>query len=100
MFAQTSQYPPQNNPQTLHQNQFPQLPRVNSPKRSEKQKQALLDYNFKQMKKHAKRLAELATSLQKEIEKSNEDVLSLEIVKKAEQVEKLAKKIKNEAKGN
>ena len=69
------------------------------PRTSQKQKQALLDYNFKKLKQHAQDLAELAKSLQTEIEKSNENVLSLEIVKKAEQAEKLAKKIKNEAKG-
>ena len=43
-------------------------------------------------------LAELAKSLQNEIEKSNANVLSLEIVRKAAKAEKLAKKIKNEAK--
>ena len=69
------------------------------PKHSQKRKQAMLDYNYKKLKQHAQDLAELAKSLQVEIEKSNENVLSLEIVKKAEQAEKLAKKIKNEAKG-
>ena len=68
-------------------------------KSSQKRKKALLDYNFKKLKQHAQELAELAKSLQTEIEKSNENVLSLEIVKKAERAEKLAKKIKNEAKG-
>ncbi len=58
-----------------------------------------MDYNYKKLKQHAQDLAELAKSLQAEIEKSNENVLSLEIVKKAEQAEKLARKIKNEAKG-
>ena len=74
--------------------QPPRFPRPN-----EKQKQALLDDNFKKMKKHADDLAELAKSLQKDIQESNENVLSLEIIKKADQVEKLAKQIKNEAKG-
>lgn len=69
------------------------------PKSSQKRKKALMDYNFKKLKQHAQDLAELAKSLQTEIEKSNENVLSLEIVKKAERAEKLAKKIKNEAKG-
>lgn len=69
------------------------------PKSSQKRKKALMDYNFKKLKQHAQDLAELAKSLQTEIEKSNENVLSLEIVKKAEQAEKLAKKIKDEAKG-
>jgi len=68
-------------------------------KNSQKRKKVLLDYNFKKLKQHAQDLAELAKSLQTEIEKSNENVLSLEIVEKADQAEKLAKKIKNEAKG-
>ena len=59
----------------------------------------MLAYNFKKLKQHAEDLTELAKSLQEEIEKSNQNVLSLEIVKKAAQAEKLAKKIKNEAKG-
>lgn len=58
-----------------------------------------MDDNFKKLKEHAQDLAELAKSLQAEIEKSNENVLSLEIVKKADEAEKLARKIKNEAKG-
>ncbi len=79
---------------------MPSITPPNFPKkRTERQKQALVDYNFKQLKKHAADLAELAKSLQTEIEKSNANVLSIEIVKKAEKVEKLAKKVKNEAKG-
>lgn len=71
----------------------------NFPKSNQKQQKALMDSNFKQLKQHAQDLAELAKSLQTEVEKSNENVLSLEIVKKAEEAEKLARKIKNEAKG-
>jgi len=78
---------------------FPEPPATDSPRRTEKQKDALLKYNFKQMKKHASELTELAQSLQKQIDQTNENVLSLEVVQKAEEIEKLAKKIKNEAKG-
>ena len=85
--------------QNPQQNPFPQITPDRFPKPSRKQKQALLDDNFKKMKKHSEDLAELAKSLQAEIAKSNENVLSLEIVKKAEQIEKLARKIRNEAKG-
>ena len=70
-----------------------------SPRTTEKQKEALVKYNFKQMKKHADQLAELAQTLQKKIGQSNQNVLSLDVVKNAEEIEKLAKKIKNEAKG-
>lgn len=88
------------------QNPLPQMPPVHFPRRSQKQKQALIDYNFRQLKKHAKDLTELAKSLQTEIDKTNENVLSLKIVNKAEKtqrlakkIQKLAKKIENEAKG-
>ena len=70
------------------------------PKPTRKQRKALIDSNFKKLKEHAKALAELSKSLQEDIEKSNENVLSLEIVKKAEQAEKLARQIKDEAKGD
>jgi hypothetical protein len=92
----TIQSSPQQNPR---ENRIPPITPSDFPKPNEKQKQAIVDYNFKKLKKHAADLADLAKSLQKEIEKSNENVLSLEIVKKADEVEKLAKKIKNEAKG-
>ena len=72
----------------------------NFPKPTREQKKALLDSNFKKLKQHAKALAELSKSLQDDIEKSNENVLSLDIVRKAEQAEKLAKQIKDEAKGD
>jgi hypothetical protein len=81
------------------QNRFPTESQTGFPKSSQKRKKALLDYNFKKLKQHAQDLAELAKSLQAEVDKSNENVLSLEIVKKADQAEKLARKIKNEAKG-
>ena len=94
---------PGNNPQSPGQsrrgNRFPAETPEGFPKGAQKQKKALMDYNFKKLKEHAQDLAELAKSLQAEIEKSNENVLSLEIIHKADEVEKLARKIKNEAKG-
>jgi hypothetical protein len=89
---------PQNPQQIPGQNRFPIEPPT-FPTSSQKRKKALLDYNFKKLKRHAQDLAKLAKSLQAEVDKSNENVLSLEIVKKAEEAEKLARKIKNEAKG-
>jgi len=55
---------------------------------------------FENMKKHADELADLAKSLQEDLSKSNENVLSLKLVEKAEKIEKLARKIKDEARGN
>lgn len=83
------------------QNTLPQIMNTpHFPRLNHKQKQAIADDKFKQMKKHVKDLAAMVNSLQKEIEKSNPNVLSLKIVKKAKEVQQLAKKIENEAKGD
>jgi hypothetical protein len=66
---------------------------------SKKQRQDLLKDNFKHMKKEADELADLAKSLQSDVEKSNAAVMSLEIVRKAKRIEKLSKKIQDAAKG-
>ena len=66
---------------------------------SQKQKRDLLKANFEQMKRDADALAALAKSLQEDLAKSNENVLSLHVVEKAEKIERLAKKIKGTARG-
>ncbi|HEV2232379.1 MAG TPA: hypothetical protein VGV68_03115, partial [Terriglobia bacterium] len=64
-----------------------------------KEKKAILKSNFEKMKRNAADLTVLAKSLQEEIDKSNMNVLSLKVVEKAEKIEKLARKIKEVAKG-
>ena len=66
---------------------------------SPKQKRELLKDQFEKMKRDADELAGLAKSLQDDLSKSNENVLSLQIVEKAEKIEKLARKIKSQARG-
>ncbi len=66
---------------------------------SKKQKKDLLKDNFEKMKRDADELAELAKSLQEDLDKSNENVLSLRVVDRAEKIEKLAKRIKGMARG-
>ena len=65
---------------------------------SQKQKSALVTANFKKTKQDAAKLCKLAESLEKEVSSSNPNVLSLHVVQSAAKIEKLAKKIKNEAK--
>jgi len=55
--------------------------------------------NFEKMKHDAKELAALAKALQDELDKSNENILSLDIVDKADKIEKLARRIKGTARG-
>jgi hypothetical protein len=61
---------------------------------------ALLEANEKDIKKNIEKLYQLATDLKAEVEKTDSSqVLSLAMVKKAEEIEKLAREIKTRAKG-
>ncbi len=51
------------------------------------------------IKKDTAKLLELATELKQYVDKSNENTLSLDVVKKAEQIEKLAKQVREKMKG-
>jgi hypothetical protein len=44
------------------------------------------------------KLLALATDLKKEVDKTNKDILSVDVVKKAEEIEKLARNMKNDTK--
>jgi hypothetical protein len=62
---------------------------------------ALLEQRQKDIKKDIEKLYDLATQLKTEVEKTDAtSVLSLLMVKKAEEIEKLAKQIKDHAKGS
>jgi hypothetical protein len=52
-----------------------------------------------EIKKDTDKLLELATELKQSVDKSNENTLSLDVIKKAEQIEKLAKSVKDKMKG-
>ena len=61
---------------------------------------ALLEERQKNIKKEVEKLYDLAAQLKTEVEKTDSTtVLSLAMVKKAEEIEKLAKQIKDHAKG-
>lgn len=63
-------------------------------------KKAVLEQHQKDIKKDVEKLYELASQLKTEVEKTDATaVLSLAMVKKAEEIEKLARQIKDHAKG-
>lgn len=70
------------------------------PSISPRQREELLKDNFAKMKKDADELANLAKSLQNDVNKSNAGVMSLEVIEKAKKIEKLAKEIGKRAKGS
>jgi len=60
----------------------------------------MLAANEKEIKKNVEKLYELASELKTEVEKTDSvKVLSLSMLKKAEEIERLAKDIKSRAKG-
>jgi hypothetical protein len=53
-----------------------------------------------QLEKDTSSLLKLATELKQSVEQSNEHTLSLEVIKKAEEIEKLAHRVKEKMKAN
>jgi hypothetical protein len=61
---------------------------------------SILEHNQEKIQSDVEHLYELATELRDQVKKSNStDVLSLDLLKKAEEVEKLAHQIRSLAKG-
>jgi hypothetical protein len=86
--------PPQN-PSAPGQSPDSDLPPMTSPDKK------ILESNEKDMKKKVEQLYQLARELKEEVEKTDSTkVLSLNLVKKAEEIEKLAHDIKNRSKGS
>ena len=74
------------------------FPDNNAPKIDEKK---ILKQNDETIKDDVEKLYDLASDLKKEVEKTDSvNVLSLPMIQKAEQIEKLAKQVKNLARGN
>ena len=52
------------------------------------------------LKKDTDKLLQLATELKEYVDKTNENVLSLEVIRKAEEIEKLSKSVKDKMKAD
>ena len=52
------------------------------------------------LKRDTERLLRLSTELKEYVDKTNENMLSVEVVKKAEEIEKLARSVKDKMKGS
>ncbi len=65
-----------------------------------KMEKARREQRYRDLKRDAEKLLELATELKQYVDKSGENVLSLEVLKKADQMEKLARDLKNRMKGD
>jgi hypothetical protein len=53
-----------------------------------------------QLRRDTDKLLQLSTELKEYVDKTNENVLSFEVIKKAEEIEKLARSVKDKMKGS
>lgn len=92
---------------TLHSQDIPQLGRRGSQgndntippdirksmeKKANQQRQA-------ELKRDTERLVKLSTELKQYVDKTNENILSLDVIKKADEIEKLARSVKTKMRG-
>jgi hypothetical protein len=95
--AQSMQAPRNPATQTNDRQILPTIPNI-SPTLSAQQKLSIVQVNFEKSKSDAAELAALAKRLREELDKPNAKILSLEVINRAERIEKLAKKIRDEMK--
>jgi hypothetical protein len=96
MMAQSTlgQMPASTKSQQKTEPKSPESPELTPPTK------AMLEANDKDIKKKVEKLFQLASELKDEVEKTDSSqVLSLALIKKAEEIEKLAKDIKSRSKG-
>jgi hypothetical protein len=79
-------------------NQMPGMSQPDSMRRAE-QRRMLMSERQKRLVEDTDKLLALSTALKEQVDESNKDVLSLDMVKKAEQIEKLAHSVKERIKG-
>jgi hypothetical protein len=63
------------------------------------QEKALNKQRQKELVRDTKKLLKLATELEEYVDKTDENVMSMEVIRKAEEIEKLAKSVKEKMKG-
>jgi hypothetical protein len=84
----------------------PQLPVEKVPKseaavRAERQQEKERQkQRWQDIKRRSEQLLEIATELKQYVDKSGENVMSIEVIKKAEQMEKLSKDLQRKMKGD
>ncbi len=89
--------------------QVPDASRSGTQRQRDAENPWTLEQKREMLKKHAQRqqdikkdtdqLLDLATELKQYVDKTNENIISLDVIKKAEQIEKLAHSVKEKMKG-
>lgn len=76
------------------------LPTPEEVRRQKEREKTLAHQRYLDMQRDTDKLFELATQLKKEVDAAGQDTLSLDVIKKAESIEKLAKSVKQKMKGD
>ncbi len=97
VIAQSSGLVPQN--PTLHQNREPDQQDKNIADMERRRDKQMNKQRQQDLKRDTDRLLQLATELKLYVDKSNENTLSLSVIKKADEIQKLAKAVKEKMKG-
>ncbi len=69
-----------------------------TPRMSPEQMKKYNDHRFAKLKNDTDELLRLATELKEEVDKANSNTLSVDVIKKSEQIEKLAKSVREKMK--
>lgn len=88
--------PPFSRPQSPDQEHEPTVPpqvQKDMEKKANEQRQA-------DLKRDTEKLLKLSTELKEYVDKTNENVLSMDVIKKADEIEKLAHSVKTKMRGN
>lgn len=80
--------------------QFGQEQEKPDPELEKKLEKARLEERYKNLKRDSEKLLELATELKQYVDKANQNVLSMEVVRKCDEIEKLTKSVRSKMKGN
>jgi len=92
----------QQNPQSGQNpmgNPLPELGPSLTPDQEEKQSKARNDERQKRLEADTNKLLELATQLHTDVAKTNKNVLSIDVIKRADEIEKLAHAVKERMRG-
>ncbi|HME33350.1 MAG TPA: hypothetical protein VKG65_11400 [Terriglobales bacterium] len=87
-----AQSPGSRDPRSASEIEWENQQRANAQKKLSEQRQ-------RDIKNDTDKLLQLATELKQYVDKTNQNVLSLDVVKKADQIERLAKAVKDKMKG-
>ena len=77
-----------------------QQPSQPDPDVLKKMEKARSKERYDDLKRDSEKLLELATELKQQVDKSGENILSMDVVKKCDEIEKLAKSVRGKMKGN